>query len=111
MSRRSRIRHRREGPRPTSPGESETVLRSRRRAGVLVQGLTILSKGPPGSRPYHWREMSEPAIERLAGSRLLSRLPALLRTPFALNNFLYFGGNFFAGMTGCGFQGVLATGP
>jgi O-antigen/teichoic acid export membrane protein len=53
--------------------------------------------------------MSEPAIERLAGSRLLSRLPALLRTPFALNNFIYFGGNFFAGLAGFAFQGLLAN--
>jgi O-antigen/teichoic acid export membrane protein len=53
--------------------------------------------------------MSEPAIEWLAGSRLLSRLPALLRTPFALNNFIYFGGNFFAGLAGFAFQGLLAN--
>ncbi len=46
-----------------------------------------------GGSPYHWRNMSEPAIERLAASRLLSRLPPLLRSPFALNNFIYFGGN------------------
>lgn len=53
--------------------------------------------------------MSEPAIERLAASRLLSRLPPLLRSPFALNNFIYFGGNFFAGLAGFAFQGLLAN--
>ncbi len=53
--------------------------------------------------------MSQPAIERLAASRLLSQLPPPLRSPFALNNFIYFGGNFFAGLAGFAFQGLLAN--
>ncbi|HXO67090.1 MAG TPA: oligosaccharide flippase family protein [Candidatus Dormibacteraeota bacterium] len=53
--------------------------------------------------------MSAPVMERLAGSRLVSRLPPPLRTRFALNNFIYFGGNFFAGLAGFAFQGLLAN--
>ena len=53
--------------------------------------------------------MSQPAIERLAASRLLSQLPPPLRSPFALNNFIYFGGNFFAGLAGFAFQGLLGN--
>ena len=36
--------------------------------------------------------MPATAIERLAGSRYMSRLQSVLRSSFALNNFVYFGG-------------------
>jgi O-antigen/teichoic acid export membrane protein len=49
------------------------------------------------------------AMERLAGSRYMSRLPTVLRSPFALNNFIFLGGNFFAGLAGFAFQGLLAN--
>lgn len=39
----------------------------------------------------------------------MSRLPPVLRSPFALNNFFFFGGNFFAGLAGFAFQGLLAN--
>src|SRR3977135_1007320 len=52
---------------------------------------------------------SPPALGRRGPSRIVSRLPALLRTPFALNNFIYFGGSFFAGLAGFAFQGLLAN--
>jgi O-antigen/teichoic acid export membrane protein len=53
--------------------------------------------------------MPATAMERLAGSRYMSRLPSVLRSQFALNNFIYFGGNFFAGLAGFAFQGLLAN--
>jgi len=45
---------------------------------------------------------------RLAGSALLARLPAPVRTPFAVNNLIYFSGNLFAGLAGFAFQDLLA---
>ncbi|HEV3231320.1 MAG TPA: oligosaccharide flippase family protein [Candidatus Dormibacteraeota bacterium] len=47
-------------------------------------------------------------MTRLAGTGLVARLPAPLRTPFALNNLVYFAGNFFAGLAGFVFQALLA---
>ena len=45
----------------------------------------------------------------MAGTNpLVSRLPAAFRTPFALDNLVYFVGNFFAGLAGFAFQGLLA---
>ena len=47
-------------------------------------------------------------VSWLAESRLLAGLPAPFRTPFALNNLVYFVGNLFAGLAGFAFQGLLA---
>jgi O-antigen/teichoic acid export membrane protein len=54
--------------------------------------------------------MSATAMERLASSRMIGRLPASLRpTAFALDNLVYFTGNLFAGLAGFAFQGLLAA--
>src|SRR5438552_4100772 len=47
-------------------------------------------------------------IEWLARNPLVRRLPGALRTPFALDNMVYFVGNLFAGFAGFAFQGLLA---
>ena len=52
--------------------------------------------------------MSPTAVERLAQTPAMQRLPAQLRDPFILNNLVYFGGNFFAGLAGYAFQALLA---
>jgi O-antigen/teichoic acid export membrane protein len=52
--------------------------------------------------------MSLTAVERLAQTPAMQRLPAQLRDPFLLNNLVYFAGNFFAGLAGYAFQALLA---
>ena len=52
--------------------------------------------------------MSLTAVERLARTPAMQRLPAQLRDPFLLNNLVYFAGNFFAGLAGYAFQALLA---
>lgn len=47
-------------------------------------------------------------MTRLAATSLVQRLPSPLRSPFALNNLVYFAGNFFAGLAGFAFQALLA---
>jgi O-antigen/teichoic acid export membrane protein len=47
-------------------------------------------------------------IDWLAGNAVVQRLPGALRTPFALDNVVYFVGNLFAGLAGFAFQGLLA---
>src|SRR2546423_1886038 len=52
--------------------------------------------------------MSATAMERLAASRLIARLPPAIRpNAFALNNLVYFAGNLFAGVSGFAFQSLL----
>jgi O-antigen/teichoic acid export membrane protein len=52
--------------------------------------------------------MSPTAVERLAQTPAMQRLPPQLREPFILNNLIYFAGNFFAGLAGYAFQALLA---
>jgi O-antigen/teichoic acid export membrane protein len=52
--------------------------------------------------------MSLTAVERLAQTPAMQRLPPQLRDPFILNNLVYFTGNFFAGLAGYAFQALLA---
>jgi O-antigen/teichoic acid export membrane protein len=52
--------------------------------------------------------MSPTAVERLALTPAMQRLPPQLRDPFLLNNLVYFAGNFFAGLAGFAFQTLLA---
>lgn len=52
--------------------------------------------------------MSPTAVERLAQTPAMQRLPAQFRDPFILNNLVYFAGNFFAGLAGYAFQALLA---
>ncbi|MHB8508686.1 MAG: MATE family efflux transporter, partial [Candidatus Dormibacteria bacterium] len=47
-------------------------------------------------------------MTRVSGSRIVARFPPPLRSPFALNNLVYFAGNFFAGLAGFVFQALLA---
>jgi O-antigen/teichoic acid export membrane protein len=62
---------------------------------------TLLAPDEPHRKPSRFTEW-------LAGNPLVSRLPAAFRTPFALDNLVYFVGNFFAGLAGFAFQGLLA---
>ena len=52
--------------------------------------------------------MSPTAVERLALTPAMQRMPRQLRDPFILNNLVYFAGNFFAGLAGYAFQALLA---
>jgi O-antigen/teichoic acid export membrane protein len=62
---------------------------------------TLLAPDEPHRKPSRF-------IEWLAGNPLIRRLPGALRTPFALDNMVYFVGNLFAGLAGFAFQGLLA---
>ena len=62
---------------------------------------TLLAPDEPHRKPSRF-------IEWLAGNPLVRRLPGALRTPFALDNMVYFVGNLFAGLAGFAFQGLLA---
>ncbi|MDQ6747216.1 MAG: hypothetical protein M3010_03800 [Candidatus Dormibacteraeota bacterium] len=53
--------------------------------------------------------MSPTAVERLAQTPVMQRLPAQLRDPFILNSLISSGGNFFAGLAGFAFQALLAA--
>jgi O-antigen/teichoic acid export membrane protein len=62
---------------------------------------SLLAPDEPHRKPSRF-------IAWLARNRLVQRLPAALRTPFALDNMVYFVGNLFAGLAGFAFQGLLA---
>ncbi|MFN2464871.1 MAG: hypothetical protein ABR598_01245 [Candidatus Dormibacteria bacterium] len=53
--------------------------------------------------------MSPTAVERLAQTPAMQRLPHQLRDPFILNSLISSGGNFFAGLAGFAFQALLAS--
>ncbi|MFY9614810.1 MAG: hypothetical protein WAT58_05370 [Candidatus Dormiibacterota bacterium] len=62
---------------------------------------TLLAPDEPHRKPSRF-------IDWLARNPLVRRLPSALRSPFALDNMVYFVGNLFAGLAGFAFQGLLA---